>query len=195
MDGLWFCCFVPAKYDFRDRFSGAVEAFSRRNTTSTGRHRTSEEVPSSKDVVSLLPHPMENLLLVLTLSYTCAAFCSLDVCSLKKARVCQNSNNMVPYKYSNLIQKGAALLEMALLQRELPFQQADRPHLANPLMAVLADWWQLVVVFPPLKESNLELSINHHHFLVLLKEVVMILFEALSSSLSAGSNWDGFYKR
>ncbi|XP_057798138.1 casein kinase 1-like protein 9 isoform X2 [Salvia miltiorrhiza] len=42
--------------DLRDKFSGAVEAFSRRNATSTGRygeqsrHRTSEDVPSSKDV-------------------------------------------------------------------------------------------------------------------------------------------------
>ncbi|CAI9107600.1 OLC1v1006991C1 [Oldenlandia corymbosa var. corymbosa] len=42
--------------DIRDRFSGAVEAFSRRNATSSGRHgehsrhRTSEDVPSSKDV-------------------------------------------------------------------------------------------------------------------------------------------------
>ncbi|GER24944.1 casein kinase I [Striga asiatica] len=44
-------------HDIRDRFSGAVEAFSRRNTaTSSGRHgehsrhRTSEDMPSSKDV-------------------------------------------------------------------------------------------------------------------------------------------------
>ncbi|XP_051141711.1 casein kinase 1-like protein 10 [Andrographis paniculata] len=42
--------------DIRDRFSGAVEAFSRRNASSSGRHgdysrrRTSEDVPSSKDV-------------------------------------------------------------------------------------------------------------------------------------------------
>ncbi|XP_009612125.1 casein kinase 1-like isoform X1 [Nicotiana tabacum] len=42
--------------DIRDRFSGAVEAFSRRNTSAAGRHgehsrhRTSEDVPSSKDV-------------------------------------------------------------------------------------------------------------------------------------------------
>ncbi|CAA0832187.1 casein kinase I [Striga hermonthica] len=42
--------------DIRDRFSGAVEAFSRRNATSSGRHgetsrhRTSEDIPSSKDV-------------------------------------------------------------------------------------------------------------------------------------------------
>ncbi|CAA0823952.1 casein kinase I-like 6 [Striga hermonthica] len=43
--------------DIRDRFSGAVEAFSRRNTTTSSgrhgehsRHRTSEDMPSSKDV-------------------------------------------------------------------------------------------------------------------------------------------------
>ncbi|KAK4492465.1 hypothetical protein RD792_003274 [Penstemon davidsonii] len=42
--------------DIRDRFSGAVEAFSRRNVSASGRHgehsrhRTSEDVPSSKDV-------------------------------------------------------------------------------------------------------------------------------------------------
>ncbi|KAL3849980.1 hypothetical protein ACJIZ3_011862 [Penstemon smallii] len=43
--------------DIRDRFSGAVEAFSRRNVSASGRHgehskhRTSEDVPSSKDVL------------------------------------------------------------------------------------------------------------------------------------------------
>ncbi|KAK6143957.1 hypothetical protein DH2020_020777 [Rehmannia glutinosa] len=42
--------------DIRERFSGAVEAFSRRNASASGRHaehsrhRTSEDVPSSKDV-------------------------------------------------------------------------------------------------------------------------------------------------
>ncbi|XP_047954911.1 casein kinase 1-like protein 11 isoform X2 [Salvia hispanica] len=42
--------------DLRDKFSGAVEAFSRRKTTNTGRygeqsrHRTSEDVPSSMNV-------------------------------------------------------------------------------------------------------------------------------------------------
>ncbi|XP_073137021.1 casein kinase 1-like protein 11 [Henckelia pumila] len=42
--------------DIRDRLSGAVEAFSRRNVSGSGRHgehsrnRTSENVPSSKDV-------------------------------------------------------------------------------------------------------------------------------------------------
>ncbi|XP_042003681.1 casein kinase 1-like protein 9 [Salvia splendens] len=42
--------------DLREKFSGAVEAFSRRNATSTGRygeqsrHRTSEDVPSSMNV-------------------------------------------------------------------------------------------------------------------------------------------------
>ncbi|KAK6164451.1 hypothetical protein DH2020_001315 [Rehmannia glutinosa] len=41
--------------DIRDRFSGAVEAFSRRNITSSGRHgehsrHRCEDVPSSKDV-------------------------------------------------------------------------------------------------------------------------------------------------
>lgn len=48
----------------RDRFSGAVEAFSRRNATGSGLHgehsrhrdhsrnRSSDDVPSSKDVVS-----------------------------------------------------------------------------------------------------------------------------------------------
>lgn len=65
-DCLWFGCFCPVGQDIRDRFSGAVEAFSRRNATSSGRHgeqsrhRTSEDVPSSKDVVFVLPHSMEN---------------------------------------------------------------------------------------------------------------------------------------
>ncbi|KAL7084309.1 hypothetical protein ACP275_14G216800 [Erythranthe tilingii] len=42
--------------DLRERFSGAVEAFSRRNTSASGRpgeqprHRTLEDVPASKDV-------------------------------------------------------------------------------------------------------------------------------------------------
>lgn len=44
--------------DLRDKFSGAVEAFARRNGTGHGlhsdhsRHRSSDDVPSSKDVVS-----------------------------------------------------------------------------------------------------------------------------------------------
>lgn len=43
--------------EIRDRFSGAVEAFSRRNGSGHGlhgdqsRHRSSDDVPSSKDVV------------------------------------------------------------------------------------------------------------------------------------------------
>lgn len=43
--------------DIREKFSGAVEAFSRRNTSASGRpgehsrHRTLEDGPSSKDVV------------------------------------------------------------------------------------------------------------------------------------------------
>lgn len=42
----------------RDRFSGAVEAFARKNGSAAGlhgdhsRHRSSDNVPSSKDVVS-----------------------------------------------------------------------------------------------------------------------------------------------
>lgn len=42
----------------RDRLSGAVEAFARRNGSGAGlhrdhlKHRNSEDVPSSKDVVS-----------------------------------------------------------------------------------------------------------------------------------------------
>lgn len=88
-------------------------------------------------------------------------------------------------KYSNLIQKEAALLEMAALQREQRFQAADQAHLVMPLMAGLADWSQAVLVYLPHKESNLALSINHHPFLALqlLKALAMTLCEALSSSL------------
>lgn len=52
--------FSPVGQDIRDKFSGAVEAFSRRNPAGPGRHgenyrhRTSEDVPSSKDVVFVL---------------------------------------------------------------------------------------------------------------------------------------------
>ncbi|KAK4405895.1 Casein kinase-like protein 11 [Sesamum angolense] len=47
---------TPVKPEVRDRFSGAVEAFARRNSSGAGlhgdhsRHRSSEDVPSSKDV-------------------------------------------------------------------------------------------------------------------------------------------------
>lgn len=50
-----FCC--PGRQDVRDRFSGAVEAFARRNGSNAAlhgdhsRHRSSEDAPSSKDVV------------------------------------------------------------------------------------------------------------------------------------------------
>lgn len=48
------------KPEVRDRFSGTVEAFSRRNVSSSGlhgdhsRHRSSEHATPSKDLVSLL---------------------------------------------------------------------------------------------------------------------------------------------
>ncbi|XP_011091295.1 casein kinase 1-like protein 11 isoform X2 [Sesamum indicum] len=47
---------TPVKQEVRDRFSGAVEAFARRNSSGPGlhgdhlRHKSSEDVPSSKDV-------------------------------------------------------------------------------------------------------------------------------------------------
>lgn len=50
--------FLLVGQEIRDRFSGAVEAFARRNGTGHGlhgehtRHRSSDDVPSSKDVVS-----------------------------------------------------------------------------------------------------------------------------------------------
>lgn len=48
---------IPVRQEIKDRFSGAVEAFSRRNVSGTGlqgdhlrHHRSSDDVPSSKDV-------------------------------------------------------------------------------------------------------------------------------------------------
>ncbi|CAN4091104.1 unnamed protein product [Withania somnifera] len=48
---------IPARQEIKDGFSGAVEAFTRRNVSGTGlqgdhlrHHRSSEDVPSSKDV-------------------------------------------------------------------------------------------------------------------------------------------------
>lgn len=50
--------FILGGLEIRDRFSGAVEAFARRNGSGLGlhsgdysRHRSSDDVPSSKDVV------------------------------------------------------------------------------------------------------------------------------------------------
>lgn len=47
------------RQEIKDRFSGAVEAFTRRNVSGTGlqgdhlrHHRSSDDVPASKDVVS-----------------------------------------------------------------------------------------------------------------------------------------------
>nr|GMD21827.1 casein kinase 1-like protein 10 [Ipomoea batatas]GMD95242.1 casein kinase 1-like protein 10 [Ipomoea batatas] len=46
---------TPVRQEARDRFSGGVEAFARRNSSGTGlhgdhsRHRTSEDIPSSKE--------------------------------------------------------------------------------------------------------------------------------------------------
>ncbi|XP_022871377.1 casein kinase 1-like protein 10 [Olea europaea var. sylvestris] len=48
---------TPVKQEVQDRFSGAVQAFTRRNGSSTGmhgdhlRHRSTEDAPSSKDVL------------------------------------------------------------------------------------------------------------------------------------------------
>lgn len=50
--------------EIRDRFSGAVEAFSRRHISGSSprndhaKHRTYEEVPSSKEVVNFNPFPL-----------------------------------------------------------------------------------------------------------------------------------------
>lgn len=61
--------------EIRDRFSGAVEAFSRRNNSGSGyhgdqsRHRGSEDVPSSKDVVSCCNNKMCTLCMNLNSYY------------------------------------------------------------------------------------------------------------------------------
>lgn len=51
-----FFIFYPVGKEIRDRFSGAVEAFSRRNISSASphhsRHRTYEDLASPKDVVN-----------------------------------------------------------------------------------------------------------------------------------------------
>ena len=50
--------FCPVGQEIRDRFSGAVEAFARKNSSGhamhgdRSRHRSSDDMPSSKDVVS-----------------------------------------------------------------------------------------------------------------------------------------------
>lgn len=45
--------FHVVKQEFRDKFSGAMEAFTRRNGSSSGVHgnHSRNDVPSSKDVV------------------------------------------------------------------------------------------------------------------------------------------------
>lgn len=57
----FFICLISftVRQEIKDRFSGAVEAFTRRNVSGTGlqgdhlrHHRSSDDVPSSKDVVS-----------------------------------------------------------------------------------------------------------------------------------------------
>ena len=54
-----FYAYNLAGQDIRDRLSGAVELFSRRNSPGHGphtehsRHRSSDDVPSSKDAVSI----------------------------------------------------------------------------------------------------------------------------------------------
>lgn len=93
-------------------------------------------------------------------------------------------------KYSNQIQKKATLRGTAALQREHPFQPADRAHQVNPLIAAVEEWYPAVVVYLPLKDFNLALSINHQLSPALLKAVAMTLCGASSFSLS-GSNWDG----
>ena len=69
------------RQEIRDRFSGAVEAFSRRNGPGAGlhgdnsrhrdhsRHRSSDDVPSSKDVVSHKDNNFANFFLSSDLNY------------------------------------------------------------------------------------------------------------------------------
>lgn len=53
-----FYVYISGGPEVRDRFSGAVEAFARRNVSGHGlhgdhsRHRSKDDGPSSKDVVS-----------------------------------------------------------------------------------------------------------------------------------------------
>lgn len=55
-----FYLFYPVGQEIREKFSGAVEVFSRKHASTSGRHgdhsknRTSEDVPSSKDVVMFI---------------------------------------------------------------------------------------------------------------------------------------------
>lgn len=67
--------FCQVGQEIRDRFSGAVEAFARKNSTGhamhrdRSRHRSSDDVPSSKDVVSSAREIMYLLTLLSCLTF------------------------------------------------------------------------------------------------------------------------------
>lgn len=70
--------------EIRERFSGAVEAFSRRNNSGHGlhgdhsRHRSSDDVPSSKDVVSSCKSGYAIFLFLLIFLFSfCLLLCTL----------------------------------------------------------------------------------------------------------------------
>jgi len=138
--------------EIRDRFSGAVEAFARRNGSGLGlhgdhsRHRSSDDVPSSsKDVVSILVI----VFCVYDMNWLPSNFYGTLILSL--VILC-----------SKLILRGlVVLLVMAVLQKSLSCQAADLALLVSPVKAVLADWSQAVADYQQLRDFKLVLSLNH----------------------------------
>ncbi|XP_043691571.1 casein kinase 1-like protein 10 isoform X3 [Telopea speciosissima] len=156
--------------EIRDRFSGAVEAFARRNNSGSGlhgdhsKHKNSEDV-SSKDVVRSLRHEP----------------------SFINVKLIRKEAALLP-------------LGMAALLRGLLSQVADRAPLVSPVRVDLAGWSQAVGACPRPKGCSLDLIPSHHpsHVLLLQEVLVMTLFGALSSSQLGqrrGSKGDPYGKK
>jgi hypothetical protein len=178
--------FYPVGQEVRDRFSGGVEAFARRNSSGhalhsdQSRHRSSDDAPSSKDVVSIAIEIMYLLILVELVALLPWILASLLNCLLLF---------FYPHPfYSIPIQKGPVRhLEMEALQRGRSCQAAGQALLASLVRIGQAGWSQAVVACQQPKGFNLGLSQNHLLLLVLQPQVVVVSIHlgALNSCLLA----------
>lgn len=147
------------KQEVRDRFSGAVESFTRRNGSSSGlhgdhqpRHRSSENVTPSKDAVSKI---LKNL-----------TFTFLHIIVVMLLHLTINMGNVTLFRCM-VSQIEGGYHEMEAAQKEQSWEAAaDQVH----LVSLQSGWVQEVVAYQQILLLllhkgfilNLVLSQNHH---------------------------------
>lgn len=156
-----FYAYISGGPEVRDRFSGVVEAFARRNVSGHGlhgdhsKHRSKDDGPSSKDAVSTCIVRFFELVSfkILLWSYLILNFCS-----------------------KLILRDPVALLVMAVLQKGLSYQAAVPTLLVNRVKA--AAWSWAVADYLLLRELNQVWSLKHHHLIVLLGQEVAVMIHS-----------------